>query len=53
MVIISYPGSARYTGGTVTTNGANTVHRFTTSANLTPIVVASDQFLVANPFGDR
>jgi hypothetical protein len=31
IVIISYPGGQRGTGGTVTTSGGNTIHTFTSS----------------------
>jgi hypothetical protein len=34
-VIISYSGSQRGTGGTVTTVGGNTIHTFTTSGTFT------------------
>jgi hypothetical protein len=30
-VVISYPGTQRATGGTVTTSGGYTIHTFTTS----------------------
>ena len=36
IVVITYAGSQKYTGGTVTTVGANTVHSFTSSGSLTP-----------------
>lgn len=36
IVVISYPGSQVFTGGTVTTSGGNTIHTFTTSAALLP-----------------
>lgn len=35
IVIISYAGSQRGTGGTVTTSGGNTIHTFTTSGTYT------------------
>ena len=35
IVIISYPGSQRGTGGTVTSSGGNTIHTFTTSGTFT------------------
>jgi hypothetical protein len=31
VVIISYPGTQRATGGTVTSSGGQTIHTFTTS----------------------
>ena len=34
IVIVSYPGSARFTGGTITTSGGNTIHTFTSSGTL-------------------
>jgi hypothetical protein len=34
-VIISYPGSQRGTGGTVTTAGGYTIHTFTSSGTFT------------------
>jgi PKD repeat protein len=34
-VIISYPGSQRGTGGTVTSSGGNTIHTFTSSGTYT------------------
>jgi hypothetical protein len=33
-VIVSYAGSARGTGGTITSVGGNTIHTFTVSGNL-------------------
>jgi hypothetical protein len=33
-VIISYAGSARGTGGTITTANGNTIHTFTASGSL-------------------
>jgi hypothetical protein len=41
IVIVSYAGSVRFTGGTVTTSGGNTIHTFTTSGILT-YNIASD-----------
>jgi hypothetical protein len=35
ILIISYPGTQRMTGGNVTTSGANTIHTFTSSGTLT------------------
>lgn len=35
VVIISYAGSQRGTGGTVTSSGGNTIHTFTTSGTYT------------------
>jgi hypothetical protein len=35
ILIISYPGAQRMTGGNVTTSGANTIHTFTSSGTLT------------------
>jgi len=35
VVIISYAGAQKFTGGTVTTSGSNTIHTFTTSGVLT------------------
>ena len=35
IVIVSYAGSQRYVGGTVTTSGGNTIHTFTSSGTLT------------------
>lgn len=35
IVVIRYPGSARATGGTITTVGSDTLHTFTTSGTLT------------------
>ena len=35
IVIISYPGSQRGTGGTVTSSGGNTIHTFTSSGTYT------------------
>jgi hypothetical protein len=35
IVIISYPGSQRGTGGTVTSAGGNTIHTFTSSSTYT------------------
>lgn len=37
IVVLSYPGSQRFTGGTVTTVGSNTVHTFTSSGSLVPV----------------
>jgi len=37
VVIVSYAGTQRYTGGTVTTSGGNTIHTFTSSGVLTSI----------------
>jgi hypothetical protein len=37
VVIVRYPGAARFTGGTITTVGDDTVHRFTASGSLAPI----------------
>jgi hypothetical protein len=37
VVIISYASPQKFTGGTVTTAGANTVHTFTSSGTLAPI----------------
>jgi hypothetical protein len=34
IVIVSYAGSQRFTGGTVTTSGGNTIHTFTSSGTL-------------------
>lgn len=40
VVIISYPtGSMTATGGTITTSGGNTIHRFTTSGTFTVISI--------------
>jgi hypothetical protein len=36
VVIVRYPGSARFTGGTITTDAGDTIHTFTTSADLVP-----------------
>lgn len=36
-LIISYPGSQKWSGGTVTTLGANTVHTFNANGTLTPL----------------
>ena len=36
IVIISYAGSQKYTGGTVTSSGGNTIHSFTSSGTLAP-----------------
>jgi hypothetical protein len=41
VVIISYAGSARFSGGTITSAGGNTIHTFTSSGTLTGLV-ASD-----------
>jgi hypothetical protein len=35
IVIIRYVGSARATGGTITTSGGYTIHEFTTSGTFT------------------
>jgi len=35
IVIVSYAGSAKFTGGTITTSGGNTIHTFTSSGTLT------------------
>jgi hypothetical protein len=35
IIIISYPGAQRGTGGTVTSSGGNTIHTFTTSGTFT------------------
>jgi len=35
VVIISYAGSARFSGGTITSAGGNTIHTFTSSGTLT------------------
>jgi hypothetical protein len=35
VVIVSYAGSQRYVGGTVTSSGGNTIHTFTSSGTLT------------------
>jgi hypothetical protein len=37
VVIVSYAGTQRYTGGTVTSSGGNTIHTFTSSGVLTSI----------------
>jgi hypothetical protein len=37
IVVVSYAGAPRYTGGTVTTSGGNTIHTFTSSGVLTSI----------------
>jgi hypothetical protein len=37
VVIVSYSGGQRYTGGTVTSSGGNTIHTFTSSDVLTSI----------------
>lgn len=37
IVFISYPGTAKFTGGTITTVGSNTVHTFTSSGSLVPV----------------
>jgi len=37
VVILSYAGTQRYTGGTVTSSGGNTIHTFTSSGVLTSI----------------
>jgi hypothetical protein len=37
VVIVSYAGAQRYTGGTVTTSSGNTIHTFTSSGVLTSI----------------
>ena len=34
IVIISYAGSAKFTGGTITSSGGNTIHTFTSSGTL-------------------
>jgi hypothetical protein len=34
VVIVSYAGAQRFTGGTVTTSGGNTIHTFTSSSTL-------------------
>jgi hypothetical protein len=35
VVIISYPGAQRGSGGTVTSAGGNTIHTFTSSGTFT------------------
>jgi len=43
IVIVSYAGSAVFTGGTVTSSGGNTIHTFTSSGTLSPIYgIAND-----------
>ena len=37
IVVVSYAGSARFTGGTITSSGGNTIHTFTTSGTLTSL----------------
>jgi hypothetical protein len=37
VVIVSYAGSQRFTGGTVTSSGGNTIHTFTSSGVLTGV----------------
>ena len=37
VVIVSYTGSALYTGGTITTSGGNTIHTFTSNGTLAEI----------------
>jgi hypothetical protein len=37
VVIISYPGSQQFAGGTVTSSGGNTIHTFTSSGSLVPV----------------
>jgi len=37
IVIVSYPGTARFTGGTITSVGGRTIHRFTASGTLLPV----------------
>jgi hypothetical protein len=37
VVIISYAGSQVFSGGTVTTSGGNTIHKFTASGSLVPL----------------
>jgi hypothetical protein len=41
IVIISYAGSQVFTGGTVTSSGGNTIHKFTSSGTLTGNAVPS------------
>jgi hypothetical protein len=37
VVIISYPGNAQFSGGTITTVGGNTIHTFTSDGTLTKL----------------
>jgi hypothetical protein len=37
VVIISYAGSQKFTGGTVTSSGGNTIHTFNSSGTLAPL----------------
>jgi len=37
IVIVSYAGGPRYTGGTITSSGGNTIHTFTSSGVLTSV----------------
>jgi hypothetical protein len=36
VVIISYAGTQKFTGGTVTSSGGNTIHTFNSSGSLVP-----------------
>jgi len=40
VVIISYAGSAKFTGGTITSSGGNTIHTFTSSGTLASNIAA-------------
>ena len=46
VVIISYAGAQRFSGGIVTSVGGNTIHTFTTSGTLGPITALSASYLI-------
>ncbi len=46
IVIISYVGVQKFSGGVVTSSGGNTIHTFTTSGTLGPITPLSANYLV-------
>jgi hypothetical protein len=37
VVIVSYAGSQKFTGGSVSSSGGNTIHTFTSSGSLAPL----------------
>jgi hypothetical protein len=53
IVIISYTGNARFSGGTISTVGSNTVHTFTTSGSLTPLSSNTEYINPSQLFASR
>ena len=46
VVIISYVGAQKFSGGVVTSSGGNTIHTFTTSGTLGPVTPLSANYLI-------